>query len=131
MVALHPNYRVVFTCIIIADVLGVFGRGYFSSAQARSEDGLMDVKYERVERFSSPSILRIQFGANAIQDGKIELWVSDSLLKPLGNQRVIPQPESSVVGRRRNSVYVSGDHVPRGSGIRIGANITRLWSAKT
>jgi len=89
---------VVFTCIIIADLLGLFGRGYFSSSEARSEDGLMNVKYERVERFSSPSILRVEFGANAIHDGKIELWMSDSLLKPLGNQRVIPQPQSSIVG---------------------------------
>jgi hypothetical protein len=27
-----------------------------------------------------------------MQNGQIELWVNDALVKPLGNQRVIPQP---------------------------------------
>jgi hypothetical protein len=88
---------IVFAGIVIADLLGCFGRGPLANAQVRTSDGTMDVKYERVERFSTPSILRIQFGQNAVHDGKIQLWVDDALLKPLGNQRVIPQPAASVV----------------------------------
>ncbi len=90
---------IVFTGIVIADLLGCFGRGPLANAHLRTTDGTMDVKYERIERFSTPSILRIRFGPNAIQDGKIQLWVSEGLVNSLGNQRVVPQPEASVIGQ--------------------------------
>lgn len=88
---------VLFTLIVIADVLGCFGRGFLAKAQVRAPDGSLDVQYERVERFSTPSILRAKFGVDAIHDGKVQLWVSNSLVKNLGNQRVIPQPAESVL----------------------------------
>ncbi len=88
---------IFFTCLIVADLLGCFGRGPLAEASARTSDGSMDVKYERIERFSTPSILRIEFGQNAIHEGKVQLWASDTLVKPLGNQRVIPQPLTSVL----------------------------------
>jgi len=88
----------VFTVIVIADLLGCFGRGPLANAHMRTSDGTMDIKYERIERFSTPSMLRIQLGQNAIHAGKIQLWVGESLVKPLGNQRVIPQPLTSSVG---------------------------------
>lgn len=85
------------TAIVVADVLGCFGRGPLANAHTRTSDGTMDVKYERIERYSTPSVLTVQFGRSAIHDGKIQLWVSETLLKPLGNQRVIPQPSESVL----------------------------------
>ena len=89
---------IVFAAIVVADLLGCFGRGPLANARLRTNDGTMALKYERIERFSTPSILRIQFGQNALRDGKIELWVGESLVKRLGNQRVIPQPLASAVG---------------------------------
>lgn len=88
---------IVLIAIVIADVLGCFGRGPLANAQTRASDRTMDVKYERIERYSTPSILTIQFGPSAIHDGKIQLWASEALIKPLGNQRVIPQPSESVL----------------------------------
>jgi hypothetical protein len=89
---------IFFFAIVTADVGGVFGRGPLANAHARTKDGTLDVQYERVERFSTPSIMSVQFGPNAIRRGRIQLWVSESLVKQLGNQRIIPQPESSIVG---------------------------------
>lgn len=88
----------VFTAIIIADLLGCFGRGIVAKAHAGTTDGTMEVTYDRIERFSTPSILRVRFGPAAIHDSKVQLWASDSLTKTLGNQRVVPQPEASVIG---------------------------------
>jgi hypothetical protein len=90
---------IVFAVMVVADLLGCFGRGPLANAHLRIQDGTMNIKYERIERFSTPSILRIQFGQNAIHDGKLQLWVDESLVKPLGNQRVIPQPLTSAVGQ--------------------------------
>jgi hypothetical protein len=90
---------VVFTLIIVLDLCGLFGRGPIAKAERHSADGTIDVKYERIERTDSPSILTIQFAQSAIQDGKIRLYVSNSLVKPLGTQRVIPAPQDTVIGQ--------------------------------
>lgn len=89
---------VLFTVLVVLDLLGVFGRGWAANAHVSSPDGTMDVKYERIERFSTPSILDVKFGQNAIHDGKVQLWISEGMVKKLGTQRVVPQPASSVIG---------------------------------
>jgi hypothetical protein len=89
---------VIFSLILVLDLCGVFGRGPVAKAERRSVDGTLDVKYERIERNMSPSILTINFGQSAIQDGKIKLYVSESLVRGLGTQRIIPAPGETQVG---------------------------------
>lgn len=89
---------IVLTIIVILDLLGAFGRGYLAKAEANAIDGSVHVKYERIERFKTPSIMRVELGPGAVHDGKVRLWTSESLVTDLGNQRVIPQPQASVVG---------------------------------
>src|SRR5579884_1974852 len=81
---------IFFTLLIVLDVLGVFGRGPLAKARLRAADGSAEVTYERIERHKTPSVLTAHFGPSAIQDGKVRLWVSDDLVKELGNQRVSP-----------------------------------------
>lgn len=83
--------------ILVLDLLGAFGRGFLANGHRRTPDGVLDVRYEHIERYSTPSILRIHFGPTAIQNGKIPLYVSQSVVNELGNQRIIPQPESSIL----------------------------------
>jgi hypothetical protein len=89
---------IFFTLIIVLDLAGLFGRGPIAKAELHSADGAFDVKYERIERTDSPSILTVRFAQSAIQDGKIHLYVSSSLVKQLGTQRVIPAPQDTVIG---------------------------------
>jgi hypothetical protein len=90
---------VIFSLIIVLDLCGVFGRGPFAKAERRAVDGTIDVMYERVERTESPSILTIRFGQSAIVDGKIKLYISESLVQELGTQRIIPAPLASEIGK--------------------------------
>ncbi len=89
---------IFFGFLVVLDVLGIFGRGPLSRAHKQTADGAMRLDYEWVERFSTPSILTLRFGPNAVADGVVRLWVSDSIIRELGNQRVIPQPNTSVTG---------------------------------
>ena len=91
---------IFFVLVLLADVLGVFGRGYFSKAELRAPDQSLFVKYERTERASTPSIMTIEFGPTAVHDGKVQLFVSESLIKKLGNQRISPQPAGSVLSQQ-------------------------------
>jgi hypothetical protein len=87
-----------FGFLIVCDLLGVFGRGVLAMAEAKTPDGALDMKYERIERTMTPSVLRLYFAPNAVHDGKYKLYVSASLVQELGNQRIAPQPEVSAVG---------------------------------
>jgi hypothetical protein len=88
---------IVFFAMIALDLLGAFGRGVLARAHAPLSQGAADVKYERVERAGTPSILSIAFHEPAVRDGKVELWVDGALTKDLGTQRIIPQPATSTI----------------------------------
>lgn len=101
-----------FLLILLCDALGLFGRGWLSKAQRSTADGTLNVKYERIERASTPSIMTIQLGQPAIQNGAAHLFVSESVIKELGNQRVAPQPASSVVGNGGITYTFPASEVP-------------------
>lgn len=86
---------IFFGLLVLLDLAGLFGRGPLANAQKKTADSAMTMKYEWVERFSTPSILTLHFSPLAVRDGQIRLWVSDTVVKALGNQRIVPQPASS------------------------------------
>lgn len=87
----------IFGCVLALNIVGLLGRGPLSGASAVATDGSLRVKYERIERFDTPSMLRVEFGPNTLKDGKLELWISESLVRDLGNQRIVPQPQNSTL----------------------------------
>jgi hypothetical protein len=89
---------IALTLIIILDLTGLFGRGPLAKTQLHAMDGTVDVKYERIERTGSQSIMTIRFGPSAIKDGKVQLYIDNSLIKRLGTERVIPAPQQTVIG---------------------------------
>lgn len=88
---------IFFTLVLVADALGVFGEGPLAKAKLNVPGSGMVVDYERVERTSTPSELRIHFGRDAVQNGSIGLYVNEAVVKGLGASRVIPEPQSSAV----------------------------------
>jgi hypothetical protein len=87
-----------FLLVLVADALGVFGRGWLAKAEDHRPGSGIDVFYERVERAETSSVLRVSFRPDAVVNGKAQLFISDSVVKKLGAQRIAPQPESSVIG---------------------------------
>lgn len=89
---------IFFGLVLVADLSGLLGRGPLSKAQGETGDGSLRVKYERVERENTSSIVTILPGAAAVRNGKVQVFVSNVALQQLGAQRVIPQPEISAIG---------------------------------
>ncbi len=87
---------IFFALLIAADLAGLFGRGPLANASIANS--YMSVHYERIERNGTPSLLHVDFNAEAIHNGKIQLYVSNSVVARLGAQRIIPSPETSTVG---------------------------------
>lgn len=93
--------RVVWSlfCILLAlDVSGLLGRGPLAHARSRASDGSMAVKYDRIERTGTPAMMDISFGPNALHDGRAQLYVSETMVKQLGTQRVVPAPMTTEIG---------------------------------
>jgi hypothetical protein len=88
----------VLLAIVLIDLLGGFGRGWLAKARRNTPDHAMQLDYERVERASTPSVMTFTFQQNAIHNGRILLYVSDSVVKPLGAIRIAPQPAMSSIG---------------------------------
>jgi hypothetical protein len=86
---------VLFAAIVLAAVAGAFGRGFLSKAVRHAPDGSITVEYERIARYSTPSMLTVQFGPAAVRDGQVQLWLSDAMVRSMGAQRVVPRPVSS------------------------------------
>ena len=87
-----------FILILLADLSGLLGRGPLANATRRTGDGALTLKYERVQRANTPSIMTILPVQQALQNGNFRLFVSAQIVKQLGAQRVIPQPVSSTLG---------------------------------
>lgn len=87
-----------FAVILVLDLAGVFGRGPLSKAHRRANDGSIDLRYDRVQRLSTPSIMTVELGPASISSGRARLFVSESLVDGLGAQRVIPAPQETVIG---------------------------------
>jgi hypothetical protein len=88
----------IFLLILICDLLGLFGRGWLANATRKTPDGALILQYERIERTSTPSIMTLHFGSSAIVNGHVQFFVSDSMVKGLGAQRIAPQPALSTIG---------------------------------
>jgi hypothetical protein len=89
---------IFFGLILVLDVAGVFGRGPVAKAQRTASDGSISVGYDRIERTGTPTILTVNVGSSAVMNGKVLLYVSHSMVKELGAQRVIPAPERTAIG---------------------------------
>ena len=75
-----------------------FRSGWFAKAKLDVPGSGMLVDYQRVERRATPALLDVHFTPDAVQNGTVQLFVSDTLIKQLGTQRVAPQPRESVIG---------------------------------
>ena len=88
----------LFALVLLADVAGLLGNGPLAHTQRKTQDGSLVLQYDRIERATTPNTMTIKPGAQAVQNGRIVLFVSDSVVKELGAQRIAPQPAVSAIG---------------------------------
>ncbi|MGI4829466.1 MAG: hypothetical protein ACRYFU_14915 [Janthinobacterium lividum] len=87
-----------FALVLVMTMLGCFGRGYFARTEGHSADNEIRAKYDRIQRTGTPSDITVVLGSQAVRDGQVHLFVSESLISKLGAQRISPQPERTYVG---------------------------------
>jgi len=84
---------VVLALLMLVTVLGLFGGGPLSSAQALDSSGLLQVDYDRFVRMQSPQTLQVSLDEAAVHDQQASVWVSQAFLDRVRVERIQPQPE--------------------------------------
>src|SRR5947209_496293 len=84
--------RTAFALLMIVGVSGLFGRGPLSKTSAYTDHGLQ-VEYERMIRFKTPSQVKVRFPAQA--NRPITLAISGTCYEKGRISRQVPEPEAS------------------------------------
>jgi hypothetical protein len=94
--------QVVMGLFVLAALAGLFGRGPFSHRTYRTADGRLALDFEPVVRAGTTTQITVHFftpeGSKPTGEGAADparLFVSSTVMEPLGLQRVIPQPDGA------------------------------------
>ena len=82
--------------VIVAALLGLFGRGPLSDARLESSDGSLGVEYQRFERHGAPSELTLHVRRAAATDSTITVSVGEEFLRAVQVTQIVPQPARQI-----------------------------------
>jgi hypothetical protein len=84
---------VVMALLLVAALIGLFGRGPIASATAGDDDDPIRVSYKRLERKAAPSALEIRAAPGQAQNGQLEVWIDADYLGGVQVQDISPEPQ--------------------------------------
>lgn len=87
--------------LILAAMLGVFGRGWVSETQARTPDDHLAIRYERVARHGAEEILEVDLAPAAVQEGVVRVWLDRRFVQARTIESIAPEPERSTAAGDR------------------------------
>ncbi|MGH8176377.1 MAG: hypothetical protein ACREV5_08970 [Steroidobacter sp.] len=79
--------------LLLAALAGVFAVGPVSSAEARDPSGLMQVGYQRFQRYGAHSDLRIFLAAAATSGGSVAIRMNSAFADAAEIQSIVPEPQ--------------------------------------
>jgi hypothetical protein len=91
----HTLQQIAWTLIgllIIAGLLGIFGRGPLSKIRIRSDTGAATLEYERFARYKTPATLKLFINGSTSSRGEVTVSVSRTLLETIKIEQTAPTP---------------------------------------
>jgi hypothetical protein len=83
------------TLVLLAAVLGLFGRGLLSAVEAGDRAAPVWLEYERFARAQAETNnLRFHLAPTAASDGRVRLWLSRAYLEHVRVLQVVPEPQT-------------------------------------
>ena len=127
---------IVMVLIVIAALLGLFGRGPLARATAGNAGDPLRLEYERFTRHSSPATLQVHLAPGVTDEqegggGTARVWLDREYMQDIAIESISPEPQSMEAGKE-GIVYVfriaKADqftrvtfHIqPKGYGLRSG-----------
>ena len=85
---------VVIWLLLVAALLGVFGKGPLSEAQVNDPTGVLTVNYTRLERYRSPTTMEVIVGPDQASGGKFAITLDRQFVDRIDIERIDPEPDS-------------------------------------
>ncbi|HEX7080192.1 MAG TPA: hypothetical protein VF329_04190 [Gammaproteobacteria bacterium] len=83
----------VLALIVVAAILGLFGKGLLGHAEATAADGTLTVEYYRFWRMQSPMMVGV--AAQTVPTGdRARIWMDRAYVESVQVDRITPEPES-------------------------------------
>ena len=83
---------VLMALVLFAALAGLFGPGPLSSTTAADASGALEVKYNRFERNSRHTELRVKVAGDRVRDGQVQLWMDAAYAHELRMLSISPEP---------------------------------------
>lgn len=100
----------VMLVVIILALLGLFSTGPLSSTHQQSEDGSLQIDYQRFVRHDGRTTFSASVDGEHATNGEIEVWITTDYLERVNLQSINPQPdEVRDDGDRRIMVFLTDD----------------------
>lgn len=122
------GWGAIFLVILLA-LLGLFGNGPFSWTSSSSDDGDLDVSFERFGRRGGGQALTVRADASAASDGAWQIDISQDYLGAVRIDAITPQPDKvEVVPGGARYTFLQGDG---GADLEVELSLTptTLWGA--
>lgn len=81
--------------VVLAGLAGLFGGGPLSLAEESA--GPLSVRYERFARMASPVKLEVRYGAEAVRDGELRIWIARRYLERAKLERAVPEARETII----------------------------------
>ena len=93
--------QIAVVLLILAGLAGLFGGGPLSEQRLTAASGGLRADYPRWVRNHSAFNLQLQVAPRAVKNGRVEIWIGQSLLQALQIESVSPEPEAVELGQDR------------------------------
>ncbi len=88
----------LFALVLVADLAGLLGNGPLAHVHRGTPNHTLLLEYDRIERATTPNTMTVTPEPGSVKNGRLILFVSDSVVKELGAERIAPQPAVSAIG---------------------------------
>ncbi len=96
---------VVMALVILAALLGVFGKGPLSTARVGEAGQALSVEYHRLWRYRKPDDITLHLGSQATTGREARVWLASDYVDKLEIEYITPNPDRVIAGSDR-VIYV-------------------------
>jgi hypothetical protein len=91
----------VMSLVILAGLLGLFGHGWLSWAEATDHSGAVKLRYERFLHYDEPTELVLTVPADMVREGRFRVWLNKEYLAQIHIHAITPTPRKQELGGDR------------------------------
>ncbi|MFC7401655.1 hypothetical protein [Citricoccus sp. GCM10030269] len=85
---------VLLVLFLLAGVLGLVGKGLFNQASAASENGALEMEYQRVAHYKADQTVTFTVSEEAIEDDTVTLVLTGPWVQEVNMSSINPEPDT-------------------------------------